>query len=251
VEPDLDWTFEQYRAYQQRRAIQSDDEQQQALSQGLVADPKSAPHGGYRVACTWSGEVTGQAGELSAQLAALLPGTPAYPQTSIHSSIGNLRPAGGDRLIDPHGIADDRQVLDRLCQAAKEALQVVDGDRHDCAAVFGPAYLAPRMAYVFGRAQAGYWRLQQAVHAATARNGVDLVNSWGPHLTLTRFGAPADAEAAARASKLLDTWRTVSSPAEAILVGYYTVGDGWFEVTPYRSFPMRRPAGDAGATASG
>jgi hypothetical protein len=73
VEPDLDWTFEQYRAYEQRRAAQSDDEQREATSLGLVADPKSAPHGGYRVACTWSDEVIVQAGELSAQLAAIFP----------------------------------------------------------------------------------------------------------------------------------------------------------------------------------
>jgi hypothetical protein len=239
VEPDLAWTFEQYRAYQQRRAAQSDHEQHHALSQGLIADPKAAPHGGYRVACTWPTQVTAQAGELSAQLAALLPGTPAYPPTSIHSSIGNLRPAGGDRLIDPHGNPDDRRLLDRLCQAADDALQTLEGDRRGCIGVFGPAYLAPRMAYVFGRVEAGYWRLQQAVHAASARAGVELVNSWGPHLTLTRFGAPADPDLASRASKLLAAWRTVSSPPEAIVVGYYTVGDGWFEVTPYRSFPMR------------
>lgn len=239
MEPDLGWTFEQYRDYEQRRAAQSDDEQRQALSLGLVADPKSAPHGGYRIACTWSSAVTAQAGELSVQLAALLPGTPAYPQPSIHSSIGNLRPADADRLIDPDGVAEDQEMLDRLCQATADALQTLGQDRGACTGVFGPAYLAPRMAFVFGRVEAGYWRLQQAVHAASARIGIDLVNSWGPHLTLTRFGAPADPDTASQASKLLATWRTVSSPPEAIVVGYYTVGDGWFEVTPYRSFPMR------------
>jgi hypothetical protein len=239
VEPDLEWTFKQYRAYEQRRAVRSDAEQREATSAGLIADPKSAPHGGYRVACTWSSEVTGQAAELSAQLAALVPGTPAYPLAAIHSSIGNLRPAGSDRLVDPQHVADDRRVLDRLCEATGNALQTMGGDRRGCGVVFGPAYLAPRMAYVFGRVEAGYWRLQQAVHAASAGTGVEPVNSWGPHLTLTRFGSPADPETARRVSKLLATWQTVSSPPEAIVVGYYTVGDGRFEVTPYRSFPMR------------
>jgi hypothetical protein len=30
----------------------------------------------------------------------------------------------------------------------------------------------------------------------------------------------------------------VSSPPEAVVVGYYTVGDGSLAVTPYRSFPI-------------
>ncbi len=238
MEPDLAWTFERYCAYERRRAAWSDDEQREAMSLGLVADPKSAPHGGYRVACTWSAEVTVQAGELSARLAAVVSGAPAYPRAAIHSSIGNLRPADGERLVDPHGVAADRQMLDRLCEAVLEALQVLGGGREHCTTVFGPGYLAPQMAYVFGRVEAGYWRLQQAVHAASARAGVDLVNSWGPHLTLTRFGAPAGPDTACQASKLLAAWRTVASPPASIVVGYYTVGDGCFEVTTYRSFPM-------------
>jgi hypothetical protein len=237
VEPDLDWTFEQYRAYEQGRAAQSDDEQREATSLGLVADPKSAPHGGYRVACTWSDEVIVQAGELSAQLAAIFPGTPAYPQNAIHSSIGNLRPAT-DRVIDPDGVAEDRVVLDQLCEAAEEALRGVAESLDASTAVFGPAYLARRMAYVFGRVGEGYWRLQQAVHEASAKRGIELVNSWGPHLTLTRFGAAAGPEMARRAGELLGSWRTVVSPPQALIVGYYTVGDGHFEVTTYRSLPI-------------
>ena len=237
MEPDLDWTFEQYREYEQRRDAQSDDAQLEAMSLGLVADPKSAPHGGYRVACTWSDEVIVQAGELSAQLAAILPGTPAYPQGSIHSSIGNLRP-GTDRMIDPDGVAEDRAVLDQLCEAAEDALEGVAESRDTAGAVFGPAYLARRMAYVFGRARAGYWRLQQAVHEASAKRGIEMVNSWGPHLTLTRFGSPAGPEMARRAGELLGSWRTVASPPRALIVGYYTVGDCHFEVTTYRSLPI-------------
>ncbi len=237
MEPTLDWTFEQYRTYEHRRAAQSDDEQREAISLGLVADPKSAPHGGYRVACTWSSEVIARAGELSAQLAAVLPGTPAYPRGSIHSSIGNRRPAT-DRVIDPDGVAEDRGMLDRLCEAADEALQAVAGGQGACTAMFGPAYIARRMAYVFGRVEAGYWRLQQAVHAASAKRGIELVNSWGPHLTLTRFGAAVGPEMACRASELLSAWRTVSSPPQALVVGYYTVSDGSFAVTPYQSFPI-------------
>lgn len=237
MEPDLSWTFEQYRDYEERRVAQSEAEQREAISLGLTADPKSAPHGGYRVACTWSNEVSVQARELSAQLAAAIPGTPAYPQGSIHSSIANLRPAK-DRIIDPNGVGEDRALLDRLCEATAEAVEALADGRQSCIGVFGPAYLARRMAYVFGRVEAGYWRLHQAIHAASARRGVDLVNSWGPHLTLTRFGSLAGPETASQASKLLAEWRTVSSPLEAVVVGYYTVSNGSFAVTPYRSFPI-------------
>jgi hypothetical protein len=235
MDPQRDWTFEQYKAYERDRVGKSAEEQRAAVATGLTADPKSAPHGGYRVACTWSDEVTEQAAALSVELAALLPGTPAYPVHSIHSSIGNLRPAE-DRLIDP-GRGDDATVLDRLCDAVADVVRDRPGGLDDVTS-FGPGYLAPRMAYVFGRPGTGYWQLYQAVHEASARRGVELVASWGPHLTLTRFAAPASPDLAAKASDVLASWRMMTSTPVSIDVGYYTVDAGSFFVTRYRSVPL-------------
>ncbi len=237
MEPDLGWTFEQYRTYERLRAAQCEEEQHEASATGLVTDPKTAPHGGYRVGCTWPREVTAPASELSSRLAALLPGTPAYPYDSLQSSIGNLRPAE-DRLIDPDGIAEDRLVLDKLCEAVEKALKETATDRQRCETAFDRGYLARRMAYVFGRPEAGYWQLQQAVHAESSHVGVELVNGWGPHLTLTRFGQTAGPDMAVKTIELLAAWQPVSVAPEAIVVGFYTVGDGSFSVTAHESFPV-------------
>ena len=70
------WSFDHYKRYEEVRFQQSLIEQEQALSDGLVADPKSQPHGGYRIACVWPEEVTASAWALSARLAELLPETP-------------------------------------------------------------------------------------------------------------------------------------------------------------------------------
>ena len=51
VDADPTWSFDRYQAYEEVRFQQSLAEQEQALSGGLVADPKSQPHGGYRIAC--------------------------------------------------------------------------------------------------------------------------------------------------------------------------------------------------------
>jgi hypothetical protein len=103
---------------------------------------------------------------------------------------------------------------------------------------FGPALLSPRMALVFGRPQPGYWALHQAVHAASQSDGIDLVTSWGPHLTLTRFAHPASA---GQVDALLDTlaaWTPMTATPSAILVGWYTVAPGAFQVDPYRMFEL-------------
>ena len=53
MDADPTWSFDRYQAYEDVRFRQSLAEQEQALSGGLVADPKSQPHGGYRIACIW------------------------------------------------------------------------------------------------------------------------------------------------------------------------------------------------------
>ena len=83
VDADPTWSFDRYQAYEDVRFQQSLAEQEQALSGGLVADPKSQPHGGYRIACVWPEEVTASACALSARLAELLPETPAYPYQAV------------------------------------------------------------------------------------------------------------------------------------------------------------------------
>ena len=122
VDADPTWPFERYQAYEDVRFQQSLAEQEQARSSGLVADPKSQPHGGYRIACEWPEEVTAAACALSARLAELLPETPAYPYQALHSSIGNIA-APDARLVDPDRNADDRRLLDCLADAASAALK--------------------------------------------------------------------------------------------------------------------------------
>jgi hypothetical protein len=89
--------FDRYVQQQQQHLLeQLQDEQAKALRMGLIADPKSEPHGGYRIACVWPDAVTQPACDLSARVAELLPGTPAYRYDSIHSSVGiSPRRAGG------------------------------------------------------------------------------------------------------------------------------------------------------------
>jgi hypothetical protein len=86
--------------------------------------------------------------------------------------------------------ADDHELLDRLAAVVAEALARIAGVA-DQAVAFGPGLLAPRMALVFGRPRHGYWALHQAVYAACQAASNELVPSWGPHLTLTRFAMPA------------------------------------------------------------
>ena len=192
MDVDPSWTFDEYQAYEQVRLNGLLAEQRHARASGLEVDPKSEPHGGYRIACVWSDEATSAAYAMSAQLAELLPGTPAYPYQAIHSSIGNISAPDG-RLVDPDRNQGDLALLERLAGAVEKALaaplEAADGRMVD----FGPALLSPRMALVFGRPQPGYWALHQAVHAASQSDGIDLVTSWGPHLTLTRFAHPASA----------------------------------------------------------
>ena len=205
---------------------------------GWRSTPKSEPHGGYRIACVWPAQVTSAASALSARLAGLLPGTPAYPYQAIHSSIGNISAPDG-RLVDPDRNREDRDLLDRLADTVEAALaadplQAADGRR----VAFGPALLSPRMALVFGRPQPGYWALHRAVHAASQPREIDLVTSWGPHLTLTRFGQPAGAEQLDAVLEALEAWTPVTVAPSAVLVGFYTVAPGEFRVEPYRRFEL-------------
>jgi hypothetical protein len=157
MDVDLLWTFDEYQVYERARLNEALAEQERAHTDGLVIDPKSAPHGGYRIACVWPEHVTSEACALSAQLAKLLPGTPAYPYQAIHSSIGNISAPSG-RLVDPVRNHGDRDLLDRLADAVEKALAVHPGEATDGRMVaFGPALLAPRMALVFGRPHPGYW----------------------------------------------------------------------------------------------
>jgi hypothetical protein len=181
--------------------------------------------------------VTAAACALSARLAELLPETPAYPYQALHSSIGNLA-APDARLVDPDRNADDRRLLDCLADAASAALKTATDSAVERVA-FGPALLAQRMALVFGRPQASYWALHSAIHRACAVRSVELVPSWGPHLTLTRFAQPASPEQAATVLSELKAWAPVTAAPTAILIGWYTVGPGVFRVDAYHTLALK------------
>ena len=236
MDADPTWSFGRYKVYEDVRFQQSLAEQEQAGSAGLVADPKSEPHGGYRIACVWPDEVTAPACALSARLAELLPETPAYPYQALHSSVGNIA-APGARLVDPDRIPEDRKLLDCLADAAAAALERVE-DSGTRRVAFDPALLARRMAFLFGRPLGGYWALHSAIHAACAARSVELVPSWGPRLTLTRFARPAPTEKAGKVFSELKGWAAVTAAPTAILVGWYTVGPGVFRVDPYRTIAL-------------
>jgi hypothetical protein len=238
VDADPTWAFERYQAHEDVRFQQSLAEQEQARSSGLVADPKSQPHGGYRIACVWPEEVTAAACALSARLADLLPETPAYPYQALHSSIGNIA-APGARLVDPDRNTDDRRLLDCLADAAAAALKAAEDSAAGRVVAFGPALLAQRMALVFGRPQASYWALHSAIHSACAVRSVELVPSWGPHLTLTRFAQPASPQLATTVLSELKAWTPVTAAPTAILIGWYTVGPGVFRVDAYHTFALK------------
>jgi hypothetical protein len=238
MDVDPSWSFDKYQAYERTRLNESLAEQARAQADGLEIDPKSEPHGGYRIACLWPDQVTSAASALSARLADLLPGTPAYPDQAIHSSIGNISAPDG-RLVDPDRHSQDRHLLDRLADGVDTALAADPGrDANGQRVAFGPALLSPRMALVFGRPQPGYWALHRAVHAASQPLGVDLVTSWGPHLTLTRFAQAAGAEQLDAVLKALAAWTPVTVAPTAVLVGFYTVAPGEFRVDPYRTFEL-------------
>ena len=236
MDADPTWSFDRYQTYEDVRFQQSLAEQEQALSGGLVADPKSQPHGGYRIACIWPEEVTASACVLSARLAELLPETPEYPYQALHSSVGNIA-APGARLVDPDRIPEDRKLLDCLADSAAAAVERVE-DSGTRRVAFDPALLARRMALVFGRPQAGYWALHRAIHTACAARSVELAPSWGPHLTLTRFARSAPPEKAGKALNELKGWAAITVAPTAILVGWYTVGPGDFRVDPYHTITL-------------
>lgn len=238
MDVDPSWSFDDYQVYERARLNESLAEQARTQADGLEVDPKSEPHGGYRIACVWPDQVTSAASDLSALLADLLPGTPAYPYQAIHSSIGNISAPDG-KLVDPDRHREDRDLLDRLADAVETALAADPGQGANGQRVaFGPALLSPRMALVFGRPQSGYWALHRAVHAASQQLGIDLVTSWGPHLTLTRFAQPAGAEQLDGVLEALAAWTPVTVAPTAILVGFYTVAPGEFRVDPYRTFEL-------------
>jgi hypothetical protein len=238
MDVDPSWSFDDYQAYERTRLDESRAEQARARADGLEVDPKSEPHGGYRIACLWPDHFPSAASALSARLADLLPGTPAYPDQAIHSSIGNISAPDG-RLVDPDRHRQDRHLLDQLADAVETALAADRGRSADGRRVtFGPALLSPRMALVFGRPQPGYWALHRAVHAASQPLGIDLVTSWGPHLTLTRFAQTAGAEQLDAVLKALAAWTPVTVAPTAVLVGFYTVAPGEFRVDPYRTFEL-------------
>ena len=211
-------------------------EQDKAVRSGLVTDPKSTPRGGFRVACTWSEEVADAAWRLSKGISKVVPGAPAYPHDSIHSSIGNLL-APGKRIVRPEGRQDAR-TLQVLCRAVESVLASSGTGSPADVCRFGPALVVPRMAVVFGQADSGFYRLQEQVLRACWAAGVKLEPSWGPHLTLTRFGRPASPSVVRSLLELLDSWsEPVMATMTGVAVGYYTVNDG-FSVTTVRSFPV-------------
>ena len=238
MDVDPSWSFDNYQAYERTRLNESLAEQARAHADGLEVDPKSEPHGGYRIAGLWPDQVTSGASALSARLADLLPGTPAYPSQAIHSSIGNISAPDG-RLVDPDRHREDRDLLDRLADAVDTALAADPGQSANGRRVaFGPALLSPRMALVFGRPQPGYWALHRAIHAASQALAVNLVTSWGPHLTLTRFAQAAGAEQLDAVLEALAAWTPMTVAPTAVLVGFYTVAPGEFRVDPYRTFEL-------------
>ena len=238
MDVDPSWSFDDYKAYERTRLNESLAEQARAHADGLEVDPKSEPHGGYRIACLWPDQITSAASALSARMADLLPGTPAYPYQAIHSSIGNISAPNG-KLVDPDRHREDRDLLDRLADAVETALAADPGQGANGRRVtFGPALLSPRMALVFGRPQPGYWVLHRAVHAASQLLDIDLVTSWGPHLTLTRFAQAAGAEQLDAVLEALAAWTPLTVAPTAILVGFYTVAPGEFRVDPYRKFKL-------------
>ena len=202
---------------------------------GLVADPKSQPHGGYRIACVWPEEVTASACALSARLAELLPETPAYPYQALHSSVGNIA-APDARLVDPDRNPEDRKLLDCLADAAAAALEHARTAEPGGWSSTRRSWLAGWPSCSGGRSE-GYWALHSAIHACAVRS-VELVPSWGPHLTLTRFGQPALPEKAAKVLSELKAWAAVTVAPTAILVGWYTVGPGDFRVDPYHTIAL-------------
>src|SRR5215211_2043848 len=126
MDVDPSWSFDDYKTYERTRLNESLAEQARAHTDGLEVDPKSEPHGGYRIACLWPDQVTSAASALSARLADLLPGTPAYPDQAIHSSIGNISAPDG-RLVDPDRHREDRDLLDRLADGVETALAADPG----------------------------------------------------------------------------------------------------------------------------
>ncbi len=90
----LESLFDQYLKDQEDLFERLEDEQAQAVRTGVITDPKSEQHGGYRVACIWPDQVTHPACMLSARLAELLPGTPAYGYESIHVGYYTVVPSG-------------------------------------------------------------------------------------------------------------------------------------------------------------
>jgi hypothetical protein len=126
MDVDPAWSFDDYQAYERVRLDESIAEQARAQADGLDIDPKSEPHGGYRIACVWPDQVISAACDLSARLADLIPGTPAYPYQAIHSSIGNISAPDG-RLVDPDRHSEDRALLDRLANTVEEALTADPG----------------------------------------------------------------------------------------------------------------------------
>jgi hypothetical protein len=238
MDVDPSWSFDEYKTYERTRLNESLAEQTRAHAEGLEVDPKSEPHCGYRIACLWPDQVTSAASALSTRLADLLPGTPAYPTQAIHSSIGNISAPDG-KLVNPDRHREDRDLLDRLADAVETALAVDRGQStNERRVAFGPALLSPRMALVFGRPQPGYWALHRAIHAASQPLDIDLVTSWGPHLTLTRFAQPAGAEQLDAVLEALASWTPATVSPTAILVGFYTVAPGKFRVDPYRTFEL-------------
>src|SRR5215217_9602569 len=81
MDVDPSWTFDEYRAYERARLNESLAEQRQARANGLEVDPKSAPHGGYRIACVWSDEATSAVCPIGAAGQAVA-GNPGIPLSS-------------------------------------------------------------------------------------------------------------------------------------------------------------------------
>jgi hypothetical protein len=100
MDVDPSWSFDDYQAYERARLHESLAEQARAQADGLEVDPKSEPHGGYRIACVWPAQVTSAASALSAGWPVCCQGP---PPTRIKPTLAEHLGSGADPMVCPRG----------------------------------------------------------------------------------------------------------------------------------------------------